>query len=827
MSVVRYQLRKLALLLASAALLFAFPLSPAAYADASAPYGVSSSLAPVIGKVSPSVVAIIGKPSAAEDGSAASRYDLIHGTGVVVRPNGSILTNAHVVKDMKTLTVVTYEGKSYPATVTHYDEESDLALVKINETNMTAAVFANPADIHVGDSVIAIGTPISFALRNSVTTGIVSGMDRTVNSKYQLLQTDAAINPGNSGGPLLNLKGEVIGINTLKYTDVGVDSLGFAIPADTVQYVLNQFFAYGKVKHPTLGLELEESWEAVVGLPTQQALTVSYVEPDSSAAKAGIVEGDGLLSLDGKPADTLVGVNELLKQYLPGQSVTLQIQRGKTVSEKTVTLGEDDSGTSWSAGTDSPSLDSDAGKTRIGDSQNGWSMKYPSGLVLLNDYRTDDGVTFSDAKGEYLIDISVAKQQSSDMSEGALLRKLSSASQYGTVYERKYVADAAYPYALLVGKPLEGAYYQARAYLKGDKIYFVTLYVDAGDTTASRTKLGSYVELLGSFKPVFDRTDSALKDIGKAAKTQLVASDYGISFDIPSDWSETPLPGKLYYSNSDDSKSLTVTVSSAASGDTAAAWAKREEDRFKQSYAAKYRTVSGVSEAKLGGSSALAETFASTMGDKWTVEQRYYLLKDKYKYLLSFTYPKEAAMEMAALVKDLAATVKVDKELMSASVGQILDEDDLLDPARTMTYANTKYGYSLKVPELWWTDLSGKAKDAKTVQFSFTGGGFRVEARPDTKWADAVKTEDSEQRKAKNADSDYAFTSSKITLFGAEARKYTASGKSKGIPYGMTEYVFAKQGTAFVVKLTMNDAVRTPENEKRLADLFASLRLTR
>jgi S1-C subfamily serine protease len=204
----------------------------------------------VVSQTSASVVAIIGKPTGTGKAWDKNRYNLAHGTGVIVKSDGVIVTNAHVVKDMHNIVVVISDGKTYTGRTTHMDVESDLALVKIEATGLSAAKLASSSNIQVGETVAAIGTPISFALRNSVTVGIVSGIERSVNSEYQLIQTDAAINPGNSGGALVNMSGEVIGINTLKYTEFGVESLGFAIPMNTVKYVLDHFERYGKVKRP-------------------------------------------------------------------------------------------------------------------------------------------------------------------------------------------------------------------------------------------------------------------------------------------------------------------------------------------------------------------------------------------------------------------------------------------------------------------------------------------------------------------------------------------------------------------------------------------------
>ncbi|WP_282942241.1 trypsin-like peptidase domain-containing protein [Paenibacillus sp. RC67] len=389
------------------------------YADA-LPTGTT--IPALVEKTTSSVVAIIGRPSDDKKISKSDRYQLAHGTGVIVRNDGYILTNAHVVKNMRNLTIVTSDGKSYSGKTTHYDEESDLALVKIEATGLTPAKFGESSDIHVGESVMAIGTPLSFALRNSVTSGIVSGMERSVQSKYRLIQTDAAINPGNSGGALVNMKGEVIGINTMKYVEYGVDSLGFAIPVDTVQYVLDQFFKYGKVKRPTLGLELAESWEAVVGLPTSSGLEVTYVEPDSTAAKAGIKQGDTLLSINSVQIHNMVEYNEALKKYLPEDKVQLKLQSGTESKNVDLVLAEDKSASSNVVqDSDGSYIDADQGKTIIGDSHFGWSMKYPSGLVKTSQSTTGDNIMFTDAKGDYAINIRVQEKQSRDLSPLGLL----------------------------------------------------------------------------------------------------------------------------------------------------------------------------------------------------------------------------------------------------------------------------------------------------------------------------------------------------------------------------------------------------------------------
>lgn len=257
-----------------------------------------------------------------------------------MKSNGWIVTNAHVVNGLEGTLVVTSDGKSYSIVDSYIDETSDIALIKINAKSLVPAVFAKSAQTaQVGEKVIAIGTPISFSLRNSATVGVVSGLNRGVNAFYRLIQSDTAINPGNSGGPLVNMRGEVIGINSLKFAAVGVENMGFSIPSDTVQYVMGQLFKYGEVKRPSLGFNMEESWSAIVGLPTDDPLTVTKVFSDQ-AKKAGIQEDDVLYSINGKRVTSVVDINEMFKSFLPGQTVKLLMQSGGDIVERKLVLSQ-------------------------------------------------------------------------------------------------------------------------------------------------------------------------------------------------------------------------------------------------------------------------------------------------------------------------------------------------------------------------------------------------------------------------------------------------------------------------------------------------------
>lgn len=295
----------------------------------------------VLDEVNQSVVAVIGENKKLREREYIySKFpkNLQHGSGVVINNEGRIITNNHVVDGLDEIYVVTYDGNVYKAELLYADKEIDLALLKINRSDLKPIVLAKESEINVGDEVAAIGTPLFFGYRNSASKGIVSGLNRPVDRTYTYLQTDAAINPGNSGGPLVNMNGELVGINTLGYTFY--QGMNFSIPVSNINYFLDHFKKFGKIKRCFTGIEFEENWAALLGIPTNQGLKVVTLQKDAVVTSKQVKEGDMLEAIDGKTITSIAQYNEILKNHLPEDKVKLTFSRNKKKFDITVVLKE-------------------------------------------------------------------------------------------------------------------------------------------------------------------------------------------------------------------------------------------------------------------------------------------------------------------------------------------------------------------------------------------------------------------------------------------------------------------------------------------------------
>ena len=267
------------------------------------------------------------------------------GTGFIVRENGLILTNRHVVSANREYSVITSDGTQYRVSKIDIDTFLDFAVVQIEATGLPTLTLGDSDQIRLGQTAVAIGNALG-EFSNSVTRGVVSGIGRgiTVGGEYMenVIQTDAAINPGNSGGPLLNLAGEVIGINTALAQ--GSENIGFAIPINLVKPVFDQFEKTGKISRPFLGVGYSlysEEEAAFYEIPV--GAYVTSISKKSGAAKAGVEVGDIITAINGEAVSQSNGLAKIIINYKVGDRVTLTIDRGgKTLTLK-ATLGESSS----------------------------------------------------------------------------------------------------------------------------------------------------------------------------------------------------------------------------------------------------------------------------------------------------------------------------------------------------------------------------------------------------------------------------------------------------------------------------------------------------
>lgn len=288
------------------------------------------------------------------------------GSGFIIDPKGYILTNYHVVEGAKKIDVTLSEGKKYPGRVVGYDKRSDLAVIKIDAENLPALPLGDSDKLEPGQFAIAIGNP--YGLNRTVTLGIVSALNRTIVEPNgvrleNLIQTDAAINPGNSGGPLINIKGEVIGINTAIKSDA--QGIGFAIPINKAKQIADKLIKEGKITYPWIGIRgyaITPDMLDYIKFPVNKGVVIAEVVPGGPADKAGlkggnrviyvdstqiIVGGDIITKIDGKPVESMEELRAEIQKRKVGDTVVLTYIRGGkeyTVKVKLEAMPEDLSG---------------------------------------------------------------------------------------------------------------------------------------------------------------------------------------------------------------------------------------------------------------------------------------------------------------------------------------------------------------------------------------------------------------------------------------------------------------------------------------------------
>lgn len=297
-------------------------------------------------KVGPAVVGITNKGYVRDFFNRVYFTDKGTGSGVIYDKDGYIATNNHVVEGASEIIVSLPDGRSVKGKVLGADPATDLAVVKIDEKNLTVAEFGDSDTLQVGEPAIAIGNPLGLEFRGSVTVGVISSLNRSIeigDRKFNLIQTDAAINPGNSGGALVNADGAVIGINSAKIARGGVEGIGFAIPINTAKPILKELQERGRVARPYIGISMIDKAIAErfgFDVDLHNGIFIMKVAANGPAAKADIRASDIILNFNGARVKTTSELSTKVAECKVGQSVDLVIMRSGETMTKTITLEE-------------------------------------------------------------------------------------------------------------------------------------------------------------------------------------------------------------------------------------------------------------------------------------------------------------------------------------------------------------------------------------------------------------------------------------------------------------------------------------------------------
>lgn len=311
---------------------------------------IDTAITQAVEKTGPAVVTVVGQLPDQMSFFGRVSGGTSSGSGVIISEAGYVITNNHVIEDTESLTVVLANGDERPARVIGTDPFSDLAVLKVDGELPAVAELGNSDALKPGETVIAIGSPLGD-FKNTVTTGVISAIGRSLDSGNgylleNLLQTDAAINQGNSGGPLVNLAGQVIGINTLIVRDsqsssTVVEGLGFAVPSTSVRAVADQLIANGSVARPYMGIRYQTIDPTVArryNLPVEWGVYIASIDPQGPAAQAGLQTGDIITQIGDFPLDENRPYLNALFNYSPGDTVTLKVARGAEILNFTLTF---------------------------------------------------------------------------------------------------------------------------------------------------------------------------------------------------------------------------------------------------------------------------------------------------------------------------------------------------------------------------------------------------------------------------------------------------------------------------------------------------------
>ena len=466
-------------------------------------------------------------------------------------------------------------------------------------------------------------------------------------------------------------------------------------------------------------------------------------------------------------------------------------------------------------------IDSDVGKTKIGNSYYQWSMNYPSGLVVGDSGGDENVATFMSTENLYYLEIHATLQEVKTDVDEMLDQLVRGAEEAGeTILDRGTFPQAASPYARIVSKDSSGALWEGRQYYANGRLYELYL---TDDNAVNYKDFSKYTGLLNSFQPEFNAKDRTIRDLStvKNGSRTAVNKDYGISLQIPADWSKNDQ--HLYYESKDGSY-LQFKVSTAPAGSTLASWAEELKNQVADQFVPEAYADKGSYPLTVSGVQAQINEVQYNYGNGWTTEYQMLLLKNGYRYYGYFVVPAGHEDEKVKF-KAIVTSLKIDFDTIKENFGRMAEDSYTSLKDKAVTKISKTFGYVIDIPQLWvpYQDIF----ETQKVEYQFTGGRFQITLNPEGSTEYTVnQLKDYYQNKSQDPKGPVIESVEEGTIAGEPATVITVHQTKGGIPYRIQAYVFSKKDIVYTISVTLNDANATPVQQKVLKDTLESFRFT-
>ncbi|MEC0093600.1 stalk domain-containing protein [Paenibacillus macquariensis] len=472
--------------------------------------------------------------------------------------------------------------------------------------------------------------------------------------------------------------------------------------------------------------------------------------------------------------------------------------------------------------TDDTNIDSDVGKTKLGNSYYNWTMNYPTGLIIGEGGGYESIASFNDSEESYYIEVHANKQEVELQAEDILQQLVEDAKDSGeVVLDRESYPLVGVPYARIVTKDSDGTIWEVRGYYDHEQLYEVYL----ADFKAQNYKeVSKYSTLLNSFKTNFNKQDKAVKDLSSVVNgmRNVYNGDYGISLDVPAGWD---MDNENMYYESEDGSYLKLNVTSAPKGSSLEQWSGQMKKWLGESFVNESYKVVATYPIVISGSTALVNEVQYNYGDGWTTEYEVMLEKNGFRYYAEYGVPEDQKADLAHF-KDIMKSIDIEYEVVSDTFGRMEEDAYLIDKSKIITKSSKAYKFKLNVPQ-FWTPMKDRF-ESSPIEYQYTGGRFMITAEPDTSVEEAVSQLRAYYNEATKKSKDLIIRGIESTTFaGVNATVFKLHQVKNGIPYEGVQMLFSNNGITYTVTTALNDANATQVQKDALEKALKSFAFTK